>query len=82
MKTGGPAFPARYVSSGMFLRDWFAAQALTSILAIHEKSQQPPAQDSYGNIGGVRGPDYAGCAEAAYGYADAMLAEREKAVVK
>jgi hypothetical protein len=60
---------------GMTLRDWFAGQALTSIAdrpLSHGMSQLAPNSPMH--------PDKA--AAAAYRYADAMLAERNKAAVK
>lgn len=78
-KDGGPAFPTEPKYSirkdgaqlclaaqpGMTLRDWFAGQALSGILAFHtaDTARQINAKDA---------------ALAAYVYADAMLAEREK----
>jgi hypothetical protein len=73
-KTGGPAFPTNAVlnedgsiyqwpESGMTLRDWFAGQALMSML-----SQPDKITDS----------TYAKAAELSYKFADAMIEEREK----
>ena len=59
---GGNAFP--YASyRGMSLRDYFAGQALAGILA---------------NPDWYRGSERQSVATAAYNYADAMLAERER----
>jgi hypothetical protein len=61
---GDPAFPTTPASDakyGISVRDYFAAQALTGLLAI----QRPP---------GVQ--DAQSVALAAYKYADAMLQER------
>lgn len=67
---GGPAFPVLrenergglfMAASGMTLRDYFAAAALTGIL-----SENMELCDSYGQAG-----------KRAYDFADAMLAERE-----
>lgn len=62
---GGPAFPSQnghYFEPGMTLRDWFAGQALTGMLA------QPLDSDCAFH------PKL--CAESAFEYADAMLAAR------
>ncbi|MFA6241960.1 MAG: hypothetical protein WC655_13580 [Candidatus Hydrogenedentales bacterium] len=73
---GGPAFPrpashseeggVHYGYVGMTLRDWFAGQALAGVLA------------SYSNEQWVN--DAETSAKEAYRRADAMLAERAKAV--
>ena len=69
---GGPAFPSRsanivpineIVHSGMSLRDYFAAAALQGICA-HRAVTDEWAEENL--------------ARAAYHWADAMLAEREK----
>ena len=75
-KTGGPAFPPhhdpRRHPSGMTLRDYFAGQALPTILAAliakpaHETA--PFTQEERA----------AGVARASYEIADAMLAEKDK----
>jgi hypothetical protein len=57
-----PAFPRPY-ADGMSLRDYFAGQALAGTLAAE------PEDEAF---------DYKYSAVAAYKYADAMLAEREK----
>ena len=70
---GGPAFPLDYSEKGfgeqgMTLRDWFAGQALPSIIEGARKiliaTEQMPSSDRM--------------AHAAYVLADAMLAERAK----
>lgn len=59
-----PAYP------GMSLRDWFAGQALTGLLA------EPQAEDGEPGLG--LGRNYAAnAAKAAYRMADAMLAARQ-----
>lgn len=71
--TGGPAFPLWQedmklgddAGPGMSLRDFFAAHALTGMLA-----SAPVADRSK--------PKHRGWAENAYLFADAMLAERSK----
>lgn len=72
---GGPAFPQdeRHDNGelfrqhgGMTLRDWFAGQALAGMLAFP------------GAVNGSREKSGVGVARAAYVYADAMLAERQK----
>ena len=63
---GGPAFPVRTSSPafyGMTLRDYFAAKAMQGMIARTGWG----IEDDAGDIAGE-----------AYGYADAMLAEREK----
>ena len=71
-ETGGPAFPLQTWDpvihtpkneTGMTLRDYFAAAALPSIIAIYEPTSEP-------------GCIY-DCAESAYIYADAMLKTRQ-----
>jgi len=71
-----PAFPvshgtgsAYFAHPGMTLRDWFAGQALSGLLA------EPQPEDGEPELG--VGRDYAAkAAQAAYRIADAMLAER------
>jgi hypothetical protein len=68
---GGPAFPttgegygySRYSHNGMTLRDWFAGQALTGLMA------NPHANIEWMEKHAVT---------SAYNAADAMLAERER----
>ena len=60
------AFPVAYETNGMSLRDWFAGQAVSGMLASE-------VDDSTYN------PDAA--AERAYEIADALLEEREKAII-
>lgn len=67
---GGPAFPMQYshgpeqigTEPGMTLRDYFAGQALAGYLA----------------AGLTKDPKPWDAAKVAYGYADAMIAERAK----
>ena len=68
---GGPAFPPAYAATlprnfpqGMSLRDWFAGQALTGLIS---RNDYGPMSDEAN-------------ANAAYSYADAMLAARNKEV--
>lgn len=67
---GGPAFPfvepvtECSVSTGMTLRDWFAGQAVSGLLACPKIDPKAMPKDY---------------AKAAYGVAEAMLAERAKA---
>lgn len=69
--TGGPAFPISIPgrgdngAEGMSLRDYFAGQALTGMLA-----SAPVADRSK--------PNHKGWAANAYAFADAMIAERKK----
>lgn len=74
-KHGGPAFPRTGVGNaghsydvppqdGMSLRDYFAGQALAGIIACPGAEPDDASRE--------------GCASLAYGFADAMLAEREK----
>ena len=87
-KTGGPAFPCKDIcsrteqgayiadisSTGMDLRDYFAAAALQGMLA---ESSPPDEADEL-----MRQVDYEGyCmdfAESAYHFADAMMKARKK----
>lgn len=64
---GGPAFPAPVssYSSGMTMRDYFAASAITAVM---ETRFMAKASGRYPII-----------AEEAYAIADALLAERSKA---
>lgn len=64
---GGPKDPAIPVSSGdgMSLRDFFAAAALTGLLA-HDKSSELPCDPTYDDC----------VAFTAYALADAVLEER------
>lgn len=62
---GGPAFPHvgnSWVETGMTLRDWFAGQALATLVDIAHHEDWSPAR----------------VAEMSYHYADAMLAARSK----
>lgn len=65
-KSGGPAFPDpgnTFGRNGMSLRDWFAGQALAAICGDdYARHSITPQQ----------------CAQWAYQFADAMLAERQK----
>ena len=62
IETGGPAFPFNYGQQGMTLRDYFAAAALTGLLA-HPRS----ANLSYSEHVAI-----------AYYNADVMLKERDR----
>lgn len=67
---GGPAFPSEFAASadrsGMSLRDWFAGQALTGILASpHHLAPENEGQSTH-------------LAMRLYQMADALLAERAK----
>lgn len=73
-KDGGPAFPRTREGSGMSLRDWFAGIALQGmagnpafLVAAREEAKEEPVTDT------VRI-----CAQGAYEFADAMIAERKK----
>lgn len=69
MRTNPPAFPMPAVAGfhgpefGMSLRDWFAGQALSGIIASHADSDMPL-------------PSASKTAQWAYDYADALLAAR------
>ena len=82
--TGGPAFPrdastanslgiATMATDGMTLRDWFAGQALSAVIqnqmaltnALREVDRNFMWSSSFAS-------------KVAYGYADAMLKERER----
>jgi hypothetical protein len=76
---GGPAFPSTEHHPsydipmhfhGMALRDYFAGQALTSVIRAFDEGRYPPD-----GTGGSRN----GIAAGAYSIADAMLAHRAKA---
>ncbi len=76
VKDGGPAFPSGTADigdgdkypyfTGMSLRDWFAGQALAGILAGRNPKSPHKANDTQ-------------FADAAYSFADAMLAQRKEA---
>ncbi len=61
---GGPAFPTAVNSPGMSLRDWFAGQAISSVLNAVK--------------GTKLGSDVNNAALLAYTIADAMLEQRKK----
>jgi hypothetical protein len=67
-----PAFPIvaanTVFAQGMSLRDWFAGQALPTLLDSEINNSQPHSDEK----------PWAVYAEMAYGIADAMLAERTK----
>lgn len=81
---GEPAFPCaagtdgkEYLQKGMTLRDWFAGQALQSLIS------KSPFWDTEGEHGAEITQEelnqfMAEMASSAYFYADAMIAEREK----
>lgn len=77
---GGPLLPAkgtqRFVNQGMSLRDYFAGEALTALIA------QPLWQEGMTGIafrlGGGGNDEAANFAKAAFAIADAMLLERAK----
>ncbi|WP_100961106.1 hypothetical protein [Bosea sp. FBZP-16] len=74
---GGPAFPQAIASDwakGMSLRDWFAGQALTGMMATPHFWDF--VKDATGKRPGFVEPRH-GAALTAYQYADAMLAARE-----
>jgi len=66
-KDGGPAFPGDESASGMYLRDWFAGQALASVPLRAWDQQIPEDQDKI-----------EAWAKLSYAIADALLAERDK----
>jgi hypothetical protein len=78
--TGGPAFPftipdtghGSIIAKGMTLRDWFAGQALVSLLSNRESQMALYADAS---IEGKDTTTYV--AEAVFEMADAMLAARK-----
>lgn len=89
---GGPAFPRpdsqdSCGSQGMSLRDWFAGQALTTVLRAEYEQAKADAKSCGENIPGVLGwwanggaedEDFREYSTAAYGIADAMLIARNK----
>lgn len=66
------AFPTSSFRLGMTLRDWFAGQALPYACTINQQFLQAHPDANY--------PFHAAIAKDAYEIADAMLAERAKAV--
>ena len=64
-ETGGPAFPFNYGQQGMTLRDYFAAAALTGLLAHPRGAGDPPLS-------------YSEHVAIAYYSADVMLKERDR----
>jgi hypothetical protein len=78
-KKGGPAFPQQddaIGSSGMTLRDYFAAQVLQGYIACNAWHPDFVYPEGYKFGSGQRADQVV--AEAAYKYADAMLKERLK----
>lgn len=77
---GGPAFPMWTEdmpvegSPGMTLRDWFAGQALAGWLASFDKE----VSESYNGEPRAWNQHQQEVARACYGYADAMLRERDR----
>ena len=77
IKDGGSAFPVMYCSEGMSLRDYFAGQALAAICSgIEVEVDELDANGKYADHNMKMLHDCAGIR--AYGYADAMLAARER----
>lgn len=93
-KRGGPAFPFTFISKfdartgaptdtqifpGMTLRDYFAGQALAGAMAVMSVASEESLK-SIARENGLALPTTrsAVAASVAYGYADAMLAERSK----
>lgn len=70
IETGGPAFPAAFTSHqpGMTLRDYFAAQAMTAVIADRLETRNPPQDMSHAEA----------IAYDCYILAEAMLEAREK----
>lgn len=64
---GSAHYYAHYSFDGMSLRDWFAGQALASILSSYQSTGVPMPRDTTDEI-----------AADSYSIADAMLAERSK----
>ena len=81
-KDGGPAFPRvgegfgdpRYDAPGMSLRDWFAGQALIGILSAPATASLTGHRMTVEQMAETR----EALAEACFGAADALLAERAK----
>lgn len=74
---GGPAFPTEIQAvavPGMGLRDWFAGQALQGWIA----GPCAEAIDEYDDDDVAFAEHQAEVAKACYGYADAMLKERDR----
>lgn len=78
MKNGGPAFPAdtNWGNTGLSVRDWFAGQALTGIIAQASHPQQVAELMKFCGGNGDRLAQIS--AQAACRYADALIAELEK----
>lgn len=82
---GGPAFPVLVVRDdpeaplvhvgGMFLRDWFAGQALCGLLV---EEQSCPIGTKEEDMPSIIRDFYAQMAKCSYTAADAMLAERQR----
>jgi len=74
-KNGGPAFPhepwQQISCGGMSLRDWFAGQVLPTCFQMVVKEYDGILTDEY--------QFWVRASKEAYGLADVMLAEREKA---
>lgn len=71
-RDGGRAFPSSAIDpqfGGMTLRDWFAGQALTGIIARQTRPEYEGSLNSH---------DWSCEAGDAYALADALLAERAK----
>ena len=78
---GGPAFPVMYCSEGMTLRDYFAGQALAGFVGQWEKEICEAGVDEISNekrSERERAEWIQRAANTSYGYADAMLAARER----
>lgn len=87
-KDGGPAFPVttptmdsrgipfNYIEHGMSLRDYFAAAAMKGIIASFANIENQKMVVEEANIQNIH--PKARVSIAAYEYADAMLAERDK----
>jgi len=84
---GGPAYPTTHYQysaprefspetwEGMTIRDYFAGQALASLIL---RAGSGEADIEMERLGLIHGETDKLCAKCAYDYADAMLAEREK----
>jgi len=79
---GGPAFPLQIaplpdseIQCGMSLRDWFAGQALQGLMSNYELLKMLDEQSP-------KLPTRHVAAQHAYGFADAMLKERDRVVDK
>ena len=79
MHDGGPALPSAFANEkGMSLRDYFAAAALPGLTAQNAALPSLMALNEAMIKEGLEASTNAAIAKAAYGIADAMIAQRQK----